>query len=39
MFSVKNYLILAWMMMMRNSSMLIIVAHVNKLCLSYSLTV
>ena len=39
MFSVKNYLILAWMMMMRNSSMLTIVAHFDKLCHAHSLTV
>ena len=41
MFSIKNYFSSAWMMMMtiRNSSMLTIVAHFNKLCLAHSLTV
>ena len=40
MFSIKNYFSSAWMMMtIRNSSMLTIVAHFNKLCLAHSLTV
>ena len=39
-FSIKNYFSSAWMMMtIRNSSMLTIVAHFNKLCLAHSLTV